>query len=317
MDYRMPTAAEIPRIDLLVSEQAPAPGNPLGVRGAGEGGITAAGATLASAVRDALGGSQDVSALPLTPARVRAMAEARRQPPAASQNTHDERGRRDMRPVSMIRQATGEAGAAYVSKTDMVAALIRELIITGELTTGEQLRQRDLAQRFGVSQTPVREALRRLESEGLVIGDNHRGFMVVEADEGSTEENFQIRAALESLGASLAAAKIDEAGVKRLEELNAQMQAAGEGENARYAELNREFHLTVYEYAHSPLLMSLMRLLWASLHGGPRVMRTHADSVRQHVEILDALRAGDAAAAASLTHRHIMGVEHLPGPGGP
>jgi DNA-binding GntR family transcriptional regulator len=317
MDYRMPTAAEIPRIDLLVSEQAPAPGNPLGVRGAGEGGITAAGATLASAVRDALGGSQDVSALPLTPARVRAMAEARRQPPAASQNTHDERGRRDMRPVSMIRQATGEAGAAYVSKTDMVAALIRELIITGELTTGEQLRQRDLAQRFGVSQTPVREALRRLESEGLVIGDNHRGFMVVEADEGSTEENFQIRAALESLGASLAAAKIDEAGVKRLEELNAQMQAAGEGENARYAELNREFHLTVYEYAHSPLLMSLMRLLWASLHGGPRGRRTHADSVRQHVEILDALRAGDAAAAASLTHRHIMGVEHLPGPGGP
>ena len=179
------------------------------------------------------------------------------------------------------------------------------------------MRQRDLAQRFQVSQTPVREALRRLESEGLVIGDNHRGFMVVEADEGSTEENFQIRAALESLGASLAAAKIDEAGVKRLVELNAQMQAAGEQENARYAELNREFHMTVYEYAHSPLLMSLMRLLWASLHGGPRVMRTHADSVRQHVEILDALRAGDAAAAASLTHRHIMGVEHLPGPGGP
>src|SRR5690242_8375549 len=100
-----------------------------------------------------------------------------------------------MRPVSMIRPATGEAGAAYVSKTGMVAALIRELIITGELTTGEQLRQRDLAQRFQVSQTPVREALRRLESEGLVIGDNHRGFMVVEADEGSTEENFQIRAA--------------------------------------------------------------------------------------------------------------------------
>jgi DNA-binding GntR family transcriptional regulator len=53
--------------------------------------------------------------------------------------------------------------------------------------------------------------------------------------------------------------------------------------------------------------MSLMRLLWASLHGGPRVLRTHADSVRQHQDILDALRAGDAAAAGSLTHRHIMG----------
>src|SRR5439155_1563111 len=75
MDYRMPTAAEIPRIDLLVCEHAPAPGNPLGVRGAGEGGITAAGAVLASAVRDALGGRQDVTALPLTPARGGPLAE--------------------------------------------------------------------------------------------------------------------------------------------------------------------------------------------------------------------------------------------------
>src|SRR5712691_10939864 len=149
------------------------------------------------------------------------------------------RGRNQVRPAPMHADIPAKAGPSYISKTDMVAALIRELIITGELTTGEQLRQRDLAQRFGVSQTPVREALRRLESEGLVIGDNHRGFMVVEADEGSTEENFQIRAALESLGASLAAAKIDEAGVERLEELNAQMQAAVE-DDARYAELNRE-----------------------------------------------------------------------------
>ena len=100
----------------------------------------------------------------------------------------------------------------YVSKTDLVAALIRELIITGELDPGEQLRQRDLAQRFGVSQTPVREAMRRLESEGLVIGDTHRGFTVVAPAVGRIEENFQIRAALESLGASLAARKIDPGG---------------------------------------------------------------------------------------------------------
>src|SRR5216683_4140621 len=128
-------------------------------------------------------------------------------------------------------------GLGYVSKTDMVAALIREQIITGELPAGEQLRQRDLAQRFQVSQTPVREAMRRLESEGLVIGDTHRGFTVVEPDDGPVEENFQIRAALESLGASLAARKIDAAGIERLEQLNAQMQAVGD-DDARYAELN-------------------------------------------------------------------------------
>jgi len=74
MDYRMPTAAEVPPIDILVEQQAPAPGNPLGVKGAGEGGVSAAGAAVASAVRDALGLADSVGRLPLTPARVRALA---------------------------------------------------------------------------------------------------------------------------------------------------------------------------------------------------------------------------------------------------
>ena len=161
----------------------------------------------------------------------------------------------------------------YVSKTDLVAALVRELVITGGLEPGEQLRQRDLAQRFGVSQTPVREAMRRLESEGLLVCDTHRGFTVVAPDVGRIEENFQIRAALESLGASLAARKVDPAGLDRLRELNDRMRALAD-DDPGYAELNREFHFTVYEYAHSPLLLSLMRLLWASLQGGPRVTRT-------------------------------------------
>jgi DNA-binding GntR family transcriptional regulator len=201
----------------------------------------------------------------------------------------------------------------YVSKTDLVAALLRELVITGELAAGEQLRQRDLAQRFGVSQTPVREAMRRLESEGLLICDTHRGFTVVPPDDGRVEENFQIRAALESLGASLAARKIDADGLARLRELNDKMRALADDDDPAYAELNREFHFTVYEYAHSPLLLSLMRLLWASLHPGPRVSRTHAESARQHDEILQALTAGDAAAASARTHQHIMGAAPVKG----
>ena len=196
----------------------------------------------------------------------------------------------------------------YVSKTDLVAALIRELIITGELDPGEQLRQRDLAQRFGVSQTPVREAMRRLESEGLLVCDTHRGFTVVASDEGRVEENLQIRAALESLGASLAARKIDADGLARLRDLNEQMRALAD-DDPSYAELNREFHFTVYEYARSPLLLTLMRLLWASLHGGPGVSRSRAESVRQHDEILTALSEGDAARASAQTYQHIMGAE--------
>jgi len=194
----------------------------------------------------------------------------------------------------------------YVSKTDLVAALVRELVITGGLEPGEQLRQRDLAQRFGVSQTPVREAMRRLESEGLLVCDTHRGFTVAAPEAGRAEENIQIRAALESLGASLAARKVDPAGLDRLRELNDRMRALA-GDESGYAELNREFHFTVYEYARSPLLLSLMRLLWASLQGGPRIARTPAESARQHDEILAALAEGDAAAASARTYHHIMG----------
>jgi DNA-binding GntR family transcriptional regulator len=218
-----------------------------------------------------------------------------------------------VRTATATRADTPPAAApGYVSKTDMVAALIRQLIITGELPAGGQLRQRDVAQRFGVSQTPVREALRRLESEGLVVGDTHRGFTVVEPDDGPVEENFQIRAALESLGASLAARKIDAGGIEALRGLNDQMRALPD-DDPRYADLNRDFHFTVYEHAGSPLLLSLMRLLWASLHGGPRVSRTHAESARQHDAIIDALSAGDPAAASTRTCQHIMSAAPVAG----
>ncbi|TCP57042.1 xanthine dehydrogenase molybdenum binding subunit apoprotein [Tamaricihabitans halophyticus] len=73
MDYLMPTAAEIPEVDVLVTENAPSADNPLGAKGAGEGGLTAAGAALANAVRNALGEAGSVARLPMTPARVRAM----------------------------------------------------------------------------------------------------------------------------------------------------------------------------------------------------------------------------------------------------
>jgi CO/xanthine dehydrogenase Mo-binding subunit len=77
MDYLLPTAAELPNVDILVTEDAPAPGNPLGVKGAGEGGLTAAGAAIAGAVRDALGMAGSVRRLPLTAQRVRGLKDER------------------------------------------------------------------------------------------------------------------------------------------------------------------------------------------------------------------------------------------------
>jgi len=199
----------------------------------------------------------------------------------------------------------------YSSKSDIVCAMLRELIISGEISASEQLRQRDLAMRFGVSQTPVREALRRLESEGLVVNDPHRGATVVESQGGVIHDNSRIRAALETLGARMAARSITSEQAEQLTALNQQMAELSDDDDPRYGELNREFHFVVYSAAHSPMLLSMMRLLWQAMPDGPKVTRPHSESVTQHHELIQALRQGDADMAADVMQRHILGTSHL------
>lgn len=204
----------------------------------------------------------------------------------------------------------GISAMQYSSKSDIVCAMLRELIILGELAPSEPLRQRDLAARFGVSQTPVREALRRLESEGLVVNDPHRGATVTESRSGVVQDNAQIRAALEPLGARLAARAITADQLEAMRELNDEMRKLPEGDD-RYAPLNRELHFTIYAAAASPMLLSMMRLVWQAMPDGPKVTRTHRASVLEHDELIDALAEGDAERAAVITRKHILGTSHL------
>lgn len=191
----------------------------------------------------------------------------------------------------------------FVSKTDMVAAALHELLITGEFEAGMKLRQRDLAERFDVSLTPVREALRRLESEGLVQYDTHRGASVASAILSPTEENFRVRAALEPLAAGFAATRITPEEIKELRAINDELRTQTERDE-RAQELNRRFHFTIYEAARSPLLLALIRLLWRSLT--PRITRPLAESVRQHDEILSALERGSQEEAENAVRNHVM-----------
>lgn len=199
----------------------------------------------------------------------------------------------------------------YQSKSDIVTAALRELIISGELRAGAPLRQRDLAIRFGVSPTPVREALRRLEAQGLVERDVHRGASVVKSDFGPNQENYEIRAVLEALAARLAAERITRADVERLREL--QRQHAASRDDATAAELNRHFHFAIYEAARTPMVLAVLRLLWQAFPDGPLSARPHAQSARQHAAIVEALRAGDPDLAERLTREHILGAQ----PGNP
>lgn len=210
----------------------------------------------------------------------------------------------------MIPSAVGGIAAMqYSSKSDIVCAMLRELIISGELAPSEPLRQRDLATRFGVSQTPVREALRRLDAEGLVVNDPHRGATVTESRSGAVEDNAQIRAALESLGARLAARAVSDEQLSNLRLLNDEMRTPDGDMN--YGNLNREFHFAIYQAAASPMLLSIMRLVWQAMPDGPKVSRTHAESISQHAGIIEALAVRDENLAAEKTREHILGSAHL------
>jgi DNA-binding GntR family transcriptional regulator len=194
----------------------------------------------------------------------------------------------------------------------MVTDVLRELITDRQLSPGTPLRQRDLAEQFDVSYTPVREALRRLESEGLVVTDVHRGATVARTEPEKLEENYRILAALEALAGSLATAKMTDDDLAEIEALDREV-AACRPDDERLAELNRQFHFRIYQCARSPMLLLLMRLLWRSFPHGPQAGRPHQESVRQHTELLSALNDRDEERAAAIIRDHVLGsIKYLP-----
>jgi DNA-binding GntR family transcriptional regulator len=192
----------------------------------------------------------------------------------------------------------------FQGKADVLTAALRELIITGEFKAGAPLRQRDLAERFGVSPTPVREALRRLEAEGLVEHDLHRGTTVIQAGSGAAEEAYELRTVLESLAAKIAATRATPEDIADLRALQQRFEGLGDDEH-EIAEANRRFHFRIYEAARSPILLALLRLLWQTLIHQPPAPRPRKDWIREHEEILEALERGDAKAAERLTRAHV------------
>lgn len=206
----------------------------------------------------------------------------------------------------MAQPAVGHNMPVYASKTDVVCTLLRELIASGEVGPGQQLKQRDLAARFGVSQTPIREALRRLEAEGLVVNDTNRGATVAKSHRSAAEDHGQVRASLEALAARLAAQRITAEEVEELRSMNAIMAVMSDN-HPGYAAANQAFHFKICEYAATPILMSFMRMLWQSILLGPMSTRAHRESWLQHEHLIDALAAHDGPLAARIVGEHVLG----------
>lgn len=191
------------------------------------------------------------------------------------------------------------------SAVDICADRIREMITDGELSAGQTLRQDELATLLGMSRTPVREAVGRLQSEGLVVIEKNRGATVANPRPEQLLEIYEVRLLLEPHAAALAAKSIDASQLKTLEGLYQQMEECPTWEFHR---LNREFHLYVCAVAGNATLYEYVRALRYRSDPYVRILIGGGGgeaAQRGHAELLEALKARDAAAARAATRAHL------------
>jgi len=192
-----------------------------------------------------------------------------------------------------------------MSKSDVVTEQLRSLIRSGELPAGTPLRQRDIAERFSVSPTPVREAFRRLEAEGYVSTELHREATVVSIDPAAAQEDLLIMANLESLAAALAAERATPDDLAEIGALEQRLLDPSLSDD-ELDELNRAFHFRIYECAGSPILLSLLNLLWRSATAQLPATVRRDEMAAEHDKILAAIRSGSPRDASTQTRLHIM-----------
>jgi DNA-binding GntR family transcriptional regulator len=197
------------------------------------------------------------------------------------------------------------------SLPDVIYDRLRREIATGQLKPGP-LKLKRLAERFGTSPIPVREALRRLEADRLVSFVGNRAIHVNEVSAAELDEIFAIRAELESLALRLAVARMagDREALPRLAELMDRMdeQAADPGE---WRTTNEVFHMSIYEAAESPRLLALIRNLWVAVEPYLRMyvksLSSLSEAQEQHRAMVARIADGDAAGAEAVLREHLEG----------
>lgn len=196
------------------------------------------------------------------------------------------------------------------SAADYAYDRLREELLAGHLGPGSPIVEGEWAERLGLSVTPVREALRRLEAQGLVVRRRHRDVRVRSFTEAEAEALYEYRAMLEAMCAGLAAARIDAAGAERLRGLvRAMKEALRSGTPIELH--NNAFHAALGEMSGNPflayalhdvwLMVPVLRAAsWSRFHDRP------SEAVEEHCAIAEAVAAGRAAEATDLARTHAL-----------
>ncbi|MFC4736874.1 GntR family transcriptional regulator [Bacillus daqingensis] len=196
------------------------------------------------------------------------------------------------------------------AKNGPVFQQIWNLIITGEIKSGQLLTERTLAESLGVSRTPIRESLRKLEKYGLVRHEPHKGVRVVSVDRESVRQLYEVRELLEGLAAATLAKKIQDIDISSMETLLYKAEkAAEENDIKRLSQINAGFHYELAKKSGNMYLEDIMSTLQShislvmskslSLTGRPQ------ENIAEHWMILQAIKQGDPSLAESITKYHV------------
>lgn len=197
------------------------------------------------------------------------------------------------------------------SRVHQVRDELEDDIVNGRMRPGEQMQIEALMARFGVSRTPVREALQQLEISGLVAVQPKRGTFVAEVGITELMQMFEVMAELEALCARLAARRVTRQALDEVKQaLLACETECGKQELNAYYYANEQFHQLIYQACGNPFLVQQTLVLKNRLKPYRRLqlqMRNRmGQSLQEHREIVDALERGDAEAAASVARAHVL-----------
>lgn len=205
---------------------------------------------------------------------------------------------------------------SYKPLRELVLEAIREAIINGSLQPRERLMETQLADELGVSRTPVREALRKLELEGFIVMLPRKGAYVSDLSLKDIADVFEIRAALEGLAGALAAERITEEELEAMERMLAEKnEAISLNDIDKLVKVDTKFHEALYTASRnerlgniiSNLREQIQRFRLTSLSAPGR----KEESLKEHREILEAIQGRDIQLARQLAREHIENAEHV------
>ena len=216
-----------------------------------------------------------------------------------------------MTPASKPAPTARSSRTTNRSRVQRVRDELEDDIVNGRMAPGDQVHLEALVQRFGVSRTPVREALQQLEASGLVVVVPKRGTYVARVGMTELIQMFEVMAELEALCASLAARRVQPAALVEIAEAHkaCEREASAQDANAYYY-ANEQFHHLIYQACGNPFLVQQTTMLKNRLKPYRRLqlrLRNRiAQSLAEHRQIVEALQQGDSEAAARVAREHVL-----------